>query len=255
MIEIRNLSYETESGRILKNISVDINDGELIGLIGPAGSGKSVFLRIAAGLITGYQGDILYTWPETYTGKKRPVRAHLFTGTLPQNLEDTLYHYLLLSRTTYKKVFSPFSESDLQVVDEYVELFELRHLAEKKLSFLSHSMLTATLLAHAFIREPFALYMDTAATHCDIKTRTRLLKALKKYVIDGNRTAVVASDDLTFICQAADRIFIMFDGTIEKEVPPLELDAKTVKKYFDTEVIVSKNIYNGRPEFHLFPEE
>ncbi len=255
MIEINDLSYGTELGEILKDISVAINDGELIGLIGPSGAGKTVFLRILSGITTGYRGDIIYSWPETYAGKAKPVRAHLFTGTLPQNLEDTLYHYLLLSRTPYKKVFSPFSEYDLQVVDRYVDAFGLRPLAETKLSLLSHSAMTAALLARSFIREPYALYLDTPATLCDIKTRNALLKSLKKYVMDGNRTAVIASDDLTFVCQAADRVFIMAGGTIAKAVTPRDLDAKTVKDYFGVDVIVSKNIYNGRPEFHLFPEE
>ena len=62
-----------------------------------------------------------------------------------------------------------------------------------------------------------------------------------------------ASGDLSFAAQTADRILVMEDGAVVEDIAPESLDADIIRRYFKTEVLVSRNIYNGRPEVHFFP--
>jgi len=73
--------------------------------------------------------------------------------------------------------------------------------------------------------------------------------------MDGKRSVITASHDINFIAEIADRILILENGQIAEDIHPDKLNSKILKKYLSTETIISKNIYNGRPLVHLFPDE
>ena len=110
------------------------------------------------------------------------------------------------------------------------------------------------MIAHAFIGEAYAVVLDNPTNDLDIASVRMLRKALSRYVMNGNRIAICCSNDLNFISQTADRILVMDAGRVVETGPPDMLDAELIKKYFGIDVIISKNIYNGKPEIHLFPD-
>ncbi|MCP4133947.1 MAG: ABC transporter ATP-binding protein [bacterium] len=256
MIEINNMSFSYNKNEILRNISLSVENGEIVGIIGSPGSGKTILLRILAGYIKGYTGEIVYnsTPLNSFSKKKLHQDISHLDNEMPENLEDSVRNFLLLSRMPYKRMLNPFSEYDIQVTEEYIKQFGLESIEEAALNMLPESSLAMTRLAHAFIREANLLFLDNPTTGLGIPMYGRLKKILSKYVLNGERTIICCSNDINFISQTADRILILHEGSIAEQGSPDIIDADLIKKYFKTEVLISRNIYNGKPEIHFFPE-
>ncbi len=256
MVEIRDLGFTFNGKRILSDVNIDINDGEILGIIGMGGSGKSILLRILSGLLKGYDGNIRISglpMEGFSTGEFQKNISHLISTT-PDNPDDTVYNFSLLSRIPHKSIFRPFSEYDLQIADDYMEMFGINGIRATQLGELSDSLLKKVQLAHTFIRESPLMILDNPSASLDLSSLKTLRNSIIKYTLNGDKSIIMGSSDINFILQISDRVVIMNDGKIAEEGLPLIVDADMVKKYFGVEVLISRNIYNGRPEVHLFPE-
>jgi ABC-type cobalamin/Fe3+-siderophores transport system ATPase subunit len=168
-------------------------------------------------------------------------------------MDESLFDFLMLSRINHKNFFRPFTEYDLQLVEQNISYFDLADLQKKRLGELSDIQMKKAMLACSFIRTPQVLLMDNPTAGLDIGTIHTLSREITRSAADGNITAVIASHDLNFIAQIADRIVIMEEGEIVEDGTVDLLNAETIRKYYSVEVFVSRNVYNGRPNIHLFP--
>lgn len=160
----------------------------------------------------------------------------------------------MLARIPYKKRFSPFSEYDVQVAEKYIKLFGLEDYTEARLIELPGAIFKRALIAFSFIMETKAVLIDNPTSDMDIPSIKMLQRAIARYVIDGGNTVIIASNDLNFVSQTADRIVVIEDGSVALDGDPSIIDPDMVKRYFGVDVFISKNVYNGRPNVNLFPE-
>jgi ABC-type cobalamin/Fe3+-siderophores transport system ATPase subunit len=258
MIELRNVSCPAGKP-ILKNVNLLLRRGEITGIIGRAGSGKSMLLRLlslAGGSGGKASGEIRFkNRDEELVLKKEALRLiTLHDGAAPENMDQRLYDFLLLSRLPYKPLFRPFHEHDLNIVDRYIDFFRLREYTDSPLGYLSESRLHSALLAFSFIRESDLLLIDNPTALLDPAAVKLLYRELTRYVMNGDRAIVLASQDITFIAQTADRVIVLDDGMVAADGGVGIIDGELMKKHFSTDVSVSKNIYNGRPMIHIFSD-
>ncbi len=257
MIEIKNLNFTYNDRHLLKNINLALNDGEIIGITGRGGCGKSLLLKILAAVIKEYQGEVLHNGRKLISYMRSDLQKIIsyMDGKTPDNPDDSVYNFSLLSRITYKSMLKPFSDYDIQVTEDYLKALDLESIGDRKLGTLSDSLMKSVRLAHSFIREGEVLVLDDPTESLSIYTTALIRKLILKYTLNGDRIVVMASHDLNFLLQTADRIIIMDEGTVYEDGPPHMVDADCVKKYFGADVLISRNIYNGKPEVHIFPED
>ncbi len=255
MIELRDISLTRSGKPLLKGISLEIDSGGITGIIGRSGAGKTMLLKIISGKTRDYEGDILVDKRPLPSFSRRELPAAISScfGIPPENADDALHHFLLLSRMPYKKYFHPFSEYDYQVAEEYIDSFGLEEYRNTALAALPGGELKKSLLAFAFIRTSDVLVLDEPSDGLDLHSRVLLQRALSRYTFSGDRTAVLASNDINFIAQTADRVIILDSGAVAMDIDPESIDAEVVKRYFNEDVLISRNIYNGKPEIHFFP--
>jgi len=256
MIESRKLSIKKNGNEILSDISTAIREGEILGIIGRAGSGKSMFLRCLCADEWNFQGEVLIN--------RRPVRSFgkkLLHKTIscshhykPGYLDDTVYDYLIMSRTPFKKLFNPFGEEDRLITEEYMEQFDLTEYQTTPLRYCTSDVMARIILAFAFIRKAPVLLLDNPTCNLSISSLSRLQRSIMRYVINGENQCVIVSHDLNFITQTADRILVFDNGMIAEDLNPGEITADIFQQYFNTEVFISRNIYNGKPSIHLYTE-
>jgi iron complex transport system ATP-binding protein len=255
MIDISNLSLTMNGAAVLDDISISINDGELLGIIGKTGSGKTVFAKSVAGLIRSYRGSVSISRdPRRREAGGNGKVISYYGASVPQNPDETLRNFLMLARVPHKKIFKPFSDYDRQITEEFMEILGLAPFGDVRIGTLPDALFRLAMLAHAFIGEAHAVILDNPTNDLDIVSVRMLRKALSRYVMNGNRIAICCSNDLNFISQTADRILVMDAGRVAVTGPADILDAELIKKFFGIDVIISKNIYNGKPEIHLFPD-
>jgi iron complex transport system ATP-binding protein len=257
MIEIENLKVSLGRNEILNDITMNIMEGEIIGLIGKAGTGKTVLLKTIANHLKMHSGKILYdemSFP-SFIKQNKNNRIHYVNNPMPDNMDDSVYNFLLLARARYRKMFQDYSGYDIQIAEEYINLFNLESYREYSLGSLSSSIMQRVLLSFSFIQMAKYMLLDNPTNNCDIKTISYLMKAVSKYTMNGNKAIVIASNDLNFISQTTDRVIILdASGKIAIDGPPEIISRKLLKEYFDSDVLISRNIYNGRPEIHYYSE-
>ena len=129
-----------------------------------------------------------------------------------------------------------------------------RGTATMKIGDVPDGVLRRALLARALIRSAHAVLLDNPTGDLDIVSVRLLKKALARYVIEGSRIAVISSVDINFIADVADRVLVMDGGRIVESGPVDIIDAELIRRYFGVDVIISRNIYNGRPQIHTFPD-
>lgn len=254
MVEVINLSYSHGYREIIHPFNITLEDGSLTGFVGRSGCGKTLLLKILSGETGKYRGQIMINGRElsTYSTKERVREVWSFRGSFPGNQEEPVRSFLLAARLPYKKPLRSYSDDDLQATEKYLHQFELLSIADVPLGKLPGSSLRKALLAHAFVREPHIMVLDNPSEGLDLKDRELFMNALAGFVFNGNRLAVMASNDLNLVFQKADRVVFMNEGKVYPPVNVEQIDAEIIRHYFGTEVMLSRNIYNGRPEVHIF---
>ncbi len=257
MIECKNLGVVLEGKKVLEGIDLTVEDGEILGILGPAGSGKTIIAMAMAGLVRDHSGEVTVDGvPVKELAKERMDDGISYVRpSVPGNLEDTLMDFLFLARIRFKKVFRNYSDYDLQVVEKYADLIGLKGHEGAPLRTLSDSIVRKAVIAHSLIRDSKILVMDDPTAFLDLESVSRLIKAIKIYVMGGDKTVVLAGNDVNFMLQSCDRlVFLEPDGGAPAVMRPDAVTAEIVRQCFGTEVLLSRNIYNGRPEIHLFAE-
>ena len=250
MIELKDLHLSLDGKDVLNGIDLKFEWGEITGIIGPPGSGKTVLLRAMCGRIKRHTGEMILSengWPDN---KRTSFSLH--DSSSPEDQDITLEEYLVLSRIPYKKLFRSFDETDRLIASEYAGAFGLAPYADIEIGRLTDSTFKKALLAYAFIKKSPCLLLDNPTTGLDVSSCVSLQKEISRYVIDGVRSVVFCSHDLNFTAQTADRIIVLDGGRVCADIEPAELDAGLIKKHFGLEVIISRNVLNGRPEIHPF---
>ena len=255
MVEFRDVSCVFGARKTLSAVNAALNPGETVAVIGKGGSGKTVLLNIASRIMRNFSGDVLIRHRPVQSYSRRDLyRAVTFLGMTPRNMEETVINFLLMARMPYKKLLNPFTEYDLQVVEENIDAFGLGPIRDEQLGMLSASAVQRVYCAFSFIRGAYLLLMDNPTRDLDLESIVLLQKAMARYAFDGKRIVLFASNDLNFVAQTADRILVMDEGRIVLTGAYDIIEPEMVKKYFGVEVFISRNIFNGKPNIHYFPE-
>ncbi len=235
-------------------ISLEFETGSITAIIGPSGSGKSLLLAAVARRFSP-PGEILIAGRSLsgITQKEYPLYVSYFDGSTPADFGETLHDFLLLARAHMKRFLHPFGEHHLQAADSAIEAFDLNEYRSRVFCTLPSDALRRALIALSVLRDSELLLMDDPVAGLGIHSMGIVQRALARHTMGGDRTVLFASGDLSFAAQTADRILVMEDGAVVEDIAPESLDADIIRRYFRTEVLVSRNIYNGRPEVHFFP--
>jgi len=255
MLELKNAVFAAGGANVIDGVDLAVGPGEVLGVIGRAGSGKTSLLKLLAGAIKPASGEALFRHRPLHSIPLRERSGLVsFMEEYPGNMDERVYDFILLARMPYKKIFNPFSDYDRQVADDAVAMFDLDRVAGRSLESLSADFLRRTMLAYLFAREAGVMILDNPSADLDLSSERLLQRALAKYSLDGRRGAVLASNDLNFIAQTADRIIVLDGGRIALSGGYEIIREETVREFFGLDVFISRNVYNGKPNVHFFPE-
>jgi iron complex transport system ATP-binding protein len=256
MIEINALSCSSGGTPVLRGVSLSAGEGEIIGIIGPSGSGKTAFLRAVAGLVSGSRGSVTVDGRDVFAMKARERNRAvcLFAGDRPLNPDTTVEGFVHLSRSALRGAFSPLTDVDRDIADASIGDLGLDRHRNKRLGDLSTGLLTLTTLAHAMSRESRVLLLDDPTRFLDLSSLLMVHRALAKISSRGRGCIIVASHDINFVSQCADRILVFSEGSVVEEGSPAIITAEMIEKHFGAKIILTKNVFNGRPVVHCFPE-
>ncbi|MET1113962.1 MAG: sulfate ABC transporter ATP-binding protein [Comamonas sp.] len=222
-IEIRNVSKQFGSFQALRDVSLDIQSGELIALLGPSGCGKTTLLRIIAGLETPDVGTIHFSGEDTTDVHVRE-----------RNVGFVFQHYALFRHmTVFENVafglrIKPRKQrpSEAQIrakVMDLLKLVQLDWLADRHPSQLSGGQRQRIALARALAVEPKVLLLDEPFGALDAKVRKELRRWLRRLHDELHVTSIFVTHDQEEALEVADRVVVINQGRIEQSGSPQEV--------------------------------
>jgi ABC-2 type transport system ATP-binding protein len=214
LLRIRNLfkTYKTDKGTIeaLKNVSFDIHQGEIFGLLGVNGAGKTTLSSIIATVHPATKGEVLYKESSIYENINR-YRQHI--GFCPQkpNFESTL---TVEENLIFAGRYYGLSSEEIKVNAQFfMEKFELTRYAQHKVDVLSGGYKQRLLIARALMHKPTLVLLDEPTVALDPHIRRQLWDLIKSLKETGV-TVILTTHYLDEAEYLADRVCILDKGNV-----------------------------------------
>jgi len=220
ILRLDDVSKEYGRVRAVQDLSLELQAGELVGLVGPNGAGKSTTIQMLAGQLLPTRGNIEVQGVDVV---ERPGEARKFIGYVPE--EPRLYDYLS-AREMLEFVVEIRGSGD---VDSALELTGLGSDAERLIREYSQGMRRKTALACAMISKPPLLILDEALNGLDPPSALRVGEALRAACAEG-ATVLLSTHVLETLERLADRVVMIEAGRIVADLPASEID--TVRERF-----------------------
>ncbi|WP_428308860.1 ABC transporter ATP-binding protein [Lacipirellula sp.] len=196
--------------RALKGLDLEVRRGEVFGLLGPNGSGKTTTIKLLLGLLFPTEGEALvFGKPASDVAKNERL------GYLPE--ESYLYRFLTADETLdfYGRLFDMPAEVRRQRIDELIEMVGLQKARKRQLQEYSKGMTRRIGLAQALINDPELIMLDEPTSGLD-PIGTREMKDMILRLKDEGKTIVMCSHLLADVQDVCDRIAILHQGELKE---------------------------------------
>src|SRR3972149_1735651 len=224
MLKIQNLSVHYGSRSILQDVSLDVQSGEILALIGPTGAGKSTLVRAVSGVVP-YTGQIR-TNGDDFASLSTLQRAR-YVATVPQAVSlppaFTVWETVLLGRTPYLNSHGQPSRKDEEIARQSLGRVSALPFADRRVGELSGGEQQRVLLARALCQSTPILLLDEPTAHLDFQYEAGLLELVSELAHKDNLAVLVALHDLNLAAHYADRIALMVAGNIKAMGTPKEV--------------------------------
>ena len=235
---------------IVLDITLSINRGDFIGIIGPNGCGKTTLLRLMSRVLNPSGGQMMLDGQDL---TKMPLKEFCKkVAFVPQdtavNFSFTVFDIVLLGRTPHIKRLHFETKKDIAIVDTALQQTQIIHLRQQGINEISSGEKQRVFVAKALAQEPTLLFLDEPTSHLDIGHQTQILELLKQLNNEKKITVVMILHDLNLASEYCNRIVLMDKGRIFKEGTPEEiLTYENIESVYKTVVLVKKNPLNGKP--------
>jgi len=216
VIRTRNLQkvyrdfWGRQKVRALKSLDLEVHRGELFGLLGPNGSGKTTTIKLILGLLFPTEGEVtVFGRPAT------DVRKNERIGYLPE--ESYLYRFLNAEETLdfYGRLFNIPAKERKQRVDELIKLVRIEGARRRQLKEYSKGMARRIGLAQALINDPELIILDEPTTGLD-PIGVREMKDMILRLREQGKTILMCSHRLDDVQDVCDRIAILHQGELKE---------------------------------------
>ena len=230
ILEMNNIKKSFGDNNVLKNISFNVSEGEVVSIIGPSGSGKSTLLRCATFLETADSGEIKYmgnTAAKTdesgkieYVSSSELKKFKSYFGLVFQQF-NLFPHYSVMKNLTDAPITVQGRDKD-EVIREATVLLEKMGLGEKADAYpcqLSGGQQQRVAIARALATKPDVLFFDEPTSALDPELTGEVLKVIKQ-LAEEKMTMVIVTHEMSFARAVSDRVIFMDGGVIVEQGKP-----------------------------------
>ena len=202
MIRFENVHKSFDGVKVLDGVTFDVLDGEVLAIVGPSGTGKSVTLKHVVGLLTPDDG--------TVTVKEGVRIGYLFQG-------GALLAWLTVRENVALPLKETMNLSDSEIeacVNEALRAVGMEDAADKYPAEISGGMVKRAGLARAIVRKADAVLYDEPTSGLDPVTARTIHRLIRTLNLERGITSMVVTHDLPGACSFADRIMMLKDGRV-----------------------------------------
>jgi len=249
-LEVRRLSWAFGETEVLHNLSFTVRNGEIIGVAGPNGCGKTTLVRLAMGLLPVGRGKVFIDGTDIGRWGKRALAQRV--AYIPQFFDRTFafsaYDSVLMGRHPHIGRFDRESPYDHDVTRRAMEQASAWYLHDKLMPELSGGEAQRVVVARSIAQQPRLLFADEPTAHLDIQYQLQVLSLLRAINRSEGTTVITVLHDLNHVLSLCDRVLLLDCGRIQAFGPPEEvLTTDTIRRVFRIEAEILHSNATGRP--------
>jgi len=218
-----SIGYKTKKTQtvIASHIDFSLHKGELIGLVGANGIGKSTLLRTLIKVQPKLDGDIILN--STSVEKISDLElAHSLSVVLTESIASknlTVFELVALGRQPYTNWLGAISSHDNVIINKAISQTNIEALSNKKCYELSDGQLQKAMIARALAQDTDVIILDEPTTHLDMYHKAYILKLLQKLAQDTRKTILFSSHEIDLAIQLCDRMIVMTKDAVIANTP------------------------------------
>jgi iron complex transport system ATP-binding protein len=235
---------------VFRELSLSLEEGEILSLIGPNSSGKTTLLKLMDGLLEPQRGKVFLDGEELDRLSRSRVAKRV--AVVPQEMEVpflfTVAEIVLMGRAPYLGRFGWETRKDLDIALEAMALTDVAELEERMFAELSQGEKQRVSMARALAQEPGVILLDEPASHLDINHQVEIHELIRRLNLEKNLTVLNISHDLNLAAEYSHRIALLHRGSIYAlGTPSTVITEENIRRVYETTVMVEKNPISGAP--------
>lgn len=254
LIQVINLSFKYDKSEILSDLSFSVTQGEILGIIGPNGSGKTTILRLLSNILQPLSGQIRIKNKELSEWSRRTLATQV--AIVPQDtyipFNYTIREIVLMGRTPHLRLLQFEGKQDYTLTDQAMAFTDTLDLSDRYFNALSGGERQRALIARALVQEPTILFLDEPTAHLDINHQIEILDLVKRLNAEQNLTVILVTHDLNLAAGYCDRLILLSKGkTYCSGIPKEVITEPNIQQVYQTKVVVSYHPITGVPQVNL----
>jgi len=250
-IELQNVSLGySRKKEVLSGVNFEVKPGELVGLIGPNGCGKSTIIRTITRVIPPLRGRIVLDGADISTISQQQLALRI--GVVPQMpllpSAFTAFEIVLMGRNPHMGLLQHEHQQELDITWDAMGKTMTQHLAARRVGELSGGEIQSLLIARVLVQQTQAILLDEPTANLDIGRQVEMLGLIKSLCREQHLAVLAALHDLNLAAQYCDRLILISNGCICSQGLPAEvITPGNIRTVYGAERCVYPHPVNGLP--------
>ncbi|MEZ4802487.1 MAG: ABC transporter ATP-binding protein [Gelidibacter sp.] len=243
ILETKNLtigySSKKEKTVVASNINIQLKKGELIGLVGANGIGKSTLLRTLTNVQNPMAGEVIINSKSILDYQPIDLAKQLSLVLTEQIASKNLsvFELIALGRQPYTNWVGNLSEEDVTIIHQSIMQTNLEDLKHKKCFELSDGQLQKVMIARALAQDTDLIILDEPTTHLDMYHKAYILKLLQQLAKETHKTILFSSHEIDLAIQLCDTMIVMSKDAVVSGQPCKLISKGTFNTLFPKDLI------------------
>lgn len=240
-LEIKQAAFQYGAKKVFDNVSLSLEAGEVLSILGPNGTGKTTLFKVVLGFLKPLRGKVLLNGESLHA--RTPQQIARLIGYVPQNhtppFPFTVRDVVLMGRTAHLARFAAPSKKDVAIAEQALEVLKIAHLRDHMYTEISGGERQLVLIARALAQQPQILIMDEPTSNLDFGNQVKVLHHIKRLVA-GGLAVIMSTHHPDHALLFATKVALMKGGgLIEVGAPEDVITAENLHKIYGVQAKVA----------------